>query len=87
MRLLFHDHLLAGWESLPYLLSLKAARGEQNHKISWGWERHKLSNEKAGMLPYTRKGRHHISKWCKVLQASQIPTAITCCGKAKQIQP
>lgn len=51
MLRLFHDHLLAGWENLPYLLSLKAARGEQNHKISWGWEKHKWK-------PEQWKGRH-----------------------------
>lgn len=51
MLLLFHEHLLAGWENLAYLLSLKAARGEQNHKISWGGEKNKWK-------PKQWKGKH-----------------------------
>lgn len=74
-----------------YLFLWKWTKGEQNHKISCGWGKHKWKPEEElksrQINSFTRKGRHHISDWCKVLQAPQIRTTITCCGNAKQIQP
>lgn len=90
---LFHEHLLWLRESALFFFFFfsKWTKGEQNHKISCGWGTHKW-RPKQGLQSrqinsFTRKGRHHISEWCKVLQAPQIQTTITCCGNAKQIQP
>lgn len=65
--------------------------GDQNHKTSCGCAKYRREPEgelkSREINSFTRKGYHHISDWCKVLQAPQIRTTITCCGNVKQIQP
>lgn len=78
-------------ESAHIFLWMWTKPGDQNHKISCGCGKHRWKSEEGlksrQINSFTRKGRHHISDWCKVLQAPQIRTTITCCGNAKQMQP
>lgn len=88
---LFHEHLPSGWENLHISFLWTWTKGKQNHKISCGCGKLKWKPEEElksrQMNSFARKGRHHISNWCKVLQAPQIRTTITCRGNTKQIQP
>lgn len=89
---LFHEHFPSGWDNLhksfyEHELSqaIKTTRFHEAMESIDGSLEMELKTRQINS--FTRKEHYYISYCCKVLQAPQIHTAITCCGNAIQIQP